>query len=78
MLMFMYVSRIVWNRLRPSHSPVLFATRDDSRKGCCLFNACRYQYSFDFRYKMFCGFLFRFGGVLSGKRIVAVLKVAGL
>ena len=40
LLMFVYVNRIVWSRVRPDHSPLRFEHNPDASKGCFLFKAC--------------------------------------
>ncbi|CAM9696266.1 unnamed protein product, partial [Ectocarpus sp. 4 AP-2014] len=39
-LMFIYVSRIVWSRMRPDHSPLRYEPNPNAGKGCFLIKAC--------------------------------------
>ncbi|CAN0071117.1 unnamed protein product, partial [Ectocarpus sp. 12 AP-2014] len=39
-LMFIYVSRIVWSRVRPDNSPLRYEPNPNAGKGCFLFKAC--------------------------------------
>ncbi|CAM9448605.1 unnamed protein product [Scytosiphon promiscuus] len=39
-LMLFYVSRIVWGRVRPDHSPLRFEPNPNAKKGCFLLRAC--------------------------------------
>ncbi|CAN0182406.1 unnamed protein product [Ectocarpus sp. 13 AM-2016] len=38
--MFIYVSRIVWSRVRPDNSPLRYEPNPNAGKGCFLFKAC--------------------------------------
>lgn len=40
LLMFVYVSRIVWSRVRPDHSPLRFEPNPNAGKGCFLAKFC--------------------------------------
>lgn len=39
-LMLLYVSRIVWSRVRPDHSPLRFEANPNAGQGCFLVRAC--------------------------------------